>query len=88
MEALIPPDEALATLTHARLRAAQGDYGEARDLLRRFLDRHPESLPARRLLQSLEVAGTTKAGAERKPSDAAVRIARLHAWLVRIRRNL
>ena len=87
MDASLPPDDALATLTHARLRAAQGDYGEARDLLSRFLDRHPESRPARRLLRSLEVAATTKAGPDRTPPDAAARVARLQAWLGRITRK-
>lgn len=48
-----PPFDALATVTHARLRAAQGDIAGARRLLETVLARRPEDLEARALLARL-----------------------------------
>jgi hypothetical protein len=73
--------EALATLTHARLRASQGDHRGARKLLVAYLDRNPDDAAARRLLRELEPSGGAPA------ADAAARVARLRAWLERLRRN-
>jgi hypothetical protein len=41
------------TLTHARIRAAQGDLTGARRIARAILERDPEDLAARELLASL-----------------------------------
>jgi len=63
----IPPDSelparggsvsSLETLTHARLRAAQGDHAGAEALLRRMLERDPGHAEARELLRSVEGGG-------------------------------
>ena len=44
----------MLTLTHARLRAAQGDAAAARRILRAILARDPGDEPARRLLEELD----------------------------------
>jgi len=49
MTALFAP-----TLTHARLRAGQGDLRGARRILRRILGREPEHAEARQLLAELD----------------------------------
>jgi hypothetical protein len=49
-----PQDEQLATLTHARLRIAQGDIQGGRALLLEILDRGEEVPEAERLLRSIE----------------------------------
>lgn len=46
-------DEPLATVTHARLRASQGDVRGARSLLRTRLGRNPDDGEARALLDAL-----------------------------------
>lgn len=53
-----PSPGLLATTTHARLRAAQGDHAAARRLLEELLSAAPEDLEARALLESLPEAGT------------------------------
>lgn len=49
-----PQDEPLATLTHARLRIAQGDIRGARALLLEILDRGGEVAEAELLLRGIE----------------------------------
>lgn len=72
--------EPLATVTHARLRAAQGDLASARRLLSELLARSPDHEPARALLQHL----TTPR--DRRPAMAPnrQRILRLERWLTQI----
>jgi len=70
--------EPLATVTHARLRAAQGDAGTAIALLRAVLARDPEAPGARPLYERL----CAQDGFERE-----ARIERLVAWLRRIGRE-
>jgi hypothetical protein len=65
--------DALATLTHARLRAEQGDVRGARRLLRAIVARRPDDERARELLARL--------------GDRAGRVRRLEAWLARISRT-
>jgi len=104
----------LVTLTHARLRAAQGDLAGAREILREILRRKPDHAAARELLD--ELAGRVSRAAD-EPAEAVLpapraadpgelaarfrttltgrhqrarvdpRIARLEAWLTRIRRD-
>lgn len=47
------PPELEPTLTHARLRAAQGDVSGARAILERLLALEPANAEARRLLEAL-----------------------------------
>lgn len=49
-----PASDALSTLTHARLRAAQGDVRGARRVLDRILAEHPGDAAARRLRAELD----------------------------------
>jgi hypothetical protein len=59
----------LLTLTHARLRAQQGDAGGAADILRELLVRRPDDREAEALLASLPGAGTP----HQEPGEAAPR---------------
>jgi predicted RecB family endonuclease len=54
------PDR-LATLTHVRLRVAQGDLRTARRMLTEILDREPGRPEALRLLESISEAASTAA---------------------------
>ena len=72
------PSASFTTLTHARLRALQGDYAAAERLLCELLERQPDHAEARALLRSI---------AGRVPIEAANRIRRLENWLSRIRRS-
>jgi hypothetical protein len=71
------PNEFHVTLTHARLRAEQGDRSGARAILARLLADDPGNLAARKLLLQLDVQPDTEheperdepAGA-RQPADA------------------
>ena len=65
-----------ATVTHARLRASQGDAATARELLRDVLARDPEAPGARPLLDRL---------CDLDATERAARIERLTTWLRRIR---
>jgi hypothetical protein len=80
------PSEILATLTHARLRADQGDYPAAVSLLRRILASRPEHHEALSLLRLIEGRLT---GVEAGPAQAPARrrIERLEDWLGKIRRG-
>jgi hypothetical protein len=49
----LPQNRPLATLTHARLRVAQGDLRGARAILREILEREGEAPGAEELLQQL-----------------------------------
>lgn len=84
---MVPPDrpagEPLATLTHARLRAEQGDVAGARRILDRLLLRDPLNDEARRLLRALR-GSSGSAGNAPAPRD---RIRRLERWLERICRR-
>jgi len=81
-----PARDPLLTLTHARVRAGQGDLRGARRVLREMLRLSPEHRPAKRLLEQL--AGTGKGlRIERAGSDGSTtahRIRRLEAWLSRV----
>jgi hypothetical protein len=65
------PGESFATLTHARLRAAQGDVGGAARILRVILEVQPAHREARELLD--EITGRTAVPhaepAERPPTE-------------------
>jgi len=80
-----------ATVTHARLRASQGDLRGARRVVRAVLVLRPQDPEAQRLLAELErrAAATSRAtpvgrpdGAER--TRAGARVERLRRWLDRI----
>jgi hypothetical protein len=57
----------VATLTHARLRAVQGDVRGARCILERILERDPEHAGARLLL--LDLDGLEQRCGEEEPSE-------------------
>jgi len=86
MEPMVPadPSEILATLTHARLRADQGDYTAAVSLLRRILASRPEHHEALSLLRLIE---GRLSGVEAAQAPARRRIERLEDWLGKIRRG-
>lgn len=61
-------DEAgLETLTHARLRVAQGDRCGAAAILRRILGAHPDCVEARRILAALGDPASTAAEPPEEP---------------------
>lgn len=62
-----------STLTHARLRAAQGDLSGARAILGVILRREPGNAAAARALSEL--------------ADRRARVVRLRGWLRRIERR-
>jgi len=83
-----PPRREFATLTHARLRAQQGDVAGARRLLSAILTVEPDHLEARSLLLRLErLEGTghaepeAPAAAEPVGAPAAEHAPRLRASL-------
>ena len=76
------PGEAFATLTHARLRAAQGDVQGALRILRVILAVQPAHRDARALVDELAARATER---QHKPPAAAA--AQLSAWLARVDRN-
>lgn len=79
-----PPDgEPLATLTHARLRAEQGDLAEACRILDRLLRLDPLHEEARRLRDELGRRGRP-AGAAAAREERRARIRRLERWLARL----
>ena len=65
-----------ATVTHARIRAAQGDSRQARQILKAILQQEPSHPEATRLLGELAHAAL---GATRNPT--AVQVERLRRWL-------
>lgn len=69
-------DGPFATLTHARLRAEQGDVAAALRIVGAILEREPDDGEARDLAASLR--GSARLG----PAEAARR--RLTAWLARV----
>jgi len=81
-----PGAEPLATLTHARLRAEQGDLAGARRILDRLLRLEPRHGEALRLLEAL---GRPAAGdREGEPQGGRrARIRRLERWLARVHRR-
>jgi hypothetical protein len=60
----VDPENSLTTLTHAILRVAQEDYPAAERLLRAVLEREPDHVEARRLLETIAERVITTAGAE------------------------
>jgi uncharacterized protein HemY len=74
--------EAFATLTHARLRAAQGDVEGALRTLRVILAVQPAHRDAQGLVDELASRAVER---QRKPPAAAV--AQLTSWLARVERN-
>lgn len=76
------PGGSFATLTHARLRAAQGDVGGALRILRVILAAQPDHREARLLLGELDgrVAITYREHRDAEPHPArAAGVAELHA---------
>ena len=71
-------EDSFATLTHARLRARQGDLSGARAILRELLARDAPDPRARRLLEQL-------GGRSREPLR---RLAALQDLLRRVTRNM
>lgn len=65
-----PPDEGFASLTHARLRARQGDYRGAARVLRELLERDPDRQEAQQLLRRIGRLADT--GQSPKPQEPAV----------------
>jgi hypothetical protein len=55
------PEDSLTTLTHACLRVAQEDYRAAERLLRAVLEREPDHVEARQLLETIARRATTTA---------------------------
>jgi hypothetical protein len=76
------PGEAFATLTHARLRASQGDVEGALRILRVILAVQPGHREAQALVDGLAAQASDR---QRKLPAAAV--AQLTAWLARVERN-
>lgn len=76
------PGESFATLTHARLRAAQGDVAGAARILRVILAVQPAHQEAQAFLEDLTRRAPAPAGAAR-----ATRLGRLTAWLERAQAN-
>ena len=74
------PGEAFATLTHARLRASQGDVEGALRILRVILAVQPAHREAQALVDELAARATER---QRKPGA----VAQLAAWLTRVERN-
>jgi hypothetical protein len=58
------PEGPLTTLTHARLRALQGDVGAARRILTAVLEQAPDDSEARTLLEELAGRGSGPRPAE------------------------
>ena len=87
----------LFTLTHARLRVAQGDLEGAREVLRALLRAHPRLAEARRLLNEIDgraerplvlrAADSRRALSRQGSATAQHRIERLEAWMRRISRG-
>ena len=71
------PQHGFATLTHARLRAGQGDLRGAREILEELLGHKSHQRAARRLLEQLEGGS--------RPADR--RLAALHDLLRRVAHN-
>jgi len=81
-----PDGEPLVTLTHARLRAEQGDLAEACRILDRLLLLDPLHEEARRLRDALgRRAGTARDATARE--DRRSRVRRLERWLARLSRR-
>jgi hypothetical protein len=76
------PGKSFATLTHARLRASQGDVAGALRILRVILAVQPAHGEARAMVAELE----TRAPASPRAS-ASARIRRLSAWITRAELN-
>jgi len=70
----------LSTMTHARLRAEQGDMPGARRILRSILAVDARHCAARELLDRLDPRDSPESGAA-----TGRRIERLESWLNRIR---
>jgi hypothetical protein len=75
----------LATLTHARLRAEQGDASGARSILQELLERDPADERARELLGSLPCTEGVLTDAEAPNRRRAIE--RLEAWLRRLEKS-
>jgi hypothetical protein len=68
----------IATVTHARVRASQGDVAGALRVLRGVLARSPRDAEALRLYSELRAAA---------PAARRRRAVTLHAWIERVRAN-
>lgn len=75
--------DAPITLTHARLRAAQGDVPAALRILQEVLIAEPANAEARKLFRVLGGEGGSSAGRQPPLTGAAA----LEAWRNAIRRN-
>lgn len=78
----------ILTLTHARIRAKQGDLAGARRVLRGILERSPEDLEARSLLDELAGRAGRPARTERVEPLSLPEAAEAHALADRFRRSL
>jgi hypothetical protein len=78
----VEPGSSFATLTHARLRASQGDVAGALRIVRVILSVQPGHREARALLAKLESRALVS-----PPPSAPARVRRLSAWLIRVKRN-
>lgn len=79
-----PNPDAPFTLTHARLRAAQGDLEAAGRILRAMLRDEPGNLEAKQLLATLAGPARARRRAEGRPGG---REAALRRWLEAIGRK-
>ena len=87
-----PGDALLATVTHARLRAAQGDPEGAQRLLRGLLRERPGDPEAERLLRAWRAAlgeedGDRRLALRRVARDEGLKRAELYRLLVELGEN-
>lgn len=91
---VVAPPRPLATLTHARIRARQGDLSTARRILASILEGDPDHPGARALLAEIggRPSGASRPAAAAAPSDDEEDgerriVEHLGRWLDRIKRN-
>ena len=78
----------ILTLTHARIRAAQGDVRGARRVLRAILERSPDNAEAQALLEELNGRSGRAAAPDRAEPLAPPRAADARTLAERFRRSL
>ncbi len=92
------PERALTTVTHARIRAQQGDLARARSILQAILEDEPEHAEACALLEALagpapgrikvsDRAPTSRGEIVSDPGHPEIVVDRLSRWLDRIKAN-
>ena len=91
-------ERALTTVTHARIRAQQGDLATARRILQAILEDEPEHAEACALLETLaarapgrikapDPAPASQGEIESDPGHPEIVVDRLSRWLDRIKSN-